>query len=126
MNNDKRIFALLSLGLLVTALLVPFVIAALGRDDLAVGFGVVAGLLALLFGVFSWSERIGKTVAIAVLSLLVVGGAGMVVFSRIRAQHMRAEMRAEEQRLREGALRQEQRERALERAIAEEERARQR
>jgi hypothetical protein len=91
MNNDKRVFALLSLGLLVTALLVPFIIAAFGREDLALGFCIVAALLALLFGSLSWSERIGRTVTIALLCLLVVGGAGMAMVSKVGAQYMRAE-----------------------------------
>jgi hypothetical protein len=91
MNNDKRIFALVSLGLFLTALLVPFVIAASGRDGLAVGFGAAAGLLALLFGALSWSDRIGRTVTIALLPMLIVGVGGWAVIYMIRTQKWEAE-----------------------------------
>ena len=103
MNNDKRIFALVSLGLLLMALLVPFSIAASGRDDLAVGFGVVAGLLALLFGALSWSDRIGRTVTVALLLLLVVGGGGMAVIYTIRSSGGGAVRAAIERAQAEGA-----------------------
>lgn len=99
MNNDKRIFALVSLGLLLAALLVAFIFAARGRDDLAVGFGVVAGLLALLLGALSWSDRIGRTVTIALLFILIVGVGGAAVIYAIRSQHMRAGERERGQRL---------------------------
>ena len=60
--NDKRIFSCLALALLVGGLLGPFVIALFGSRELALGFGAVAEVLALTFGVLSYSERIGKTV----------------------------------------------------------------
>jgi hypothetical protein len=88
MNNDKRIFALVSLGLLLAALLVPFIIAAQGREDLAIGFGAVAGLLALLFGALSWSDRIGRTMTIASLLVLVFGvGGSAVIYMKQSAEH---------------------------------------
>ena len=68
MNNDKRIFALVSLGLFLLAFLVPFIIAmSPGCGGLAICFWATAGLLALLFGVLSWSDRLGRTVTIALL-----------------------------------------------------------
>ena len=91
MNKDKRIFALVSLGLFPTACLAPFIIAASGRDDLAVPFGVVAGLLALLFGALGWSDRLGRTVTVALLLLLVVGGGGIVTIHALRSQRATAE-----------------------------------
>ena len=93
MNNDKRIFALVSLGLLLAALLVPFFIAAGGRDDLAVGFGVVAGVLALLFGALSWSDRIGRAVTTALLLMLAVGAVGMAALAAVRFRRAGAEGR---------------------------------
>lgn len=90
MNNDKRIFALVSLGLLLAALLVPFLIAAFGKDDLALGFGAVAGLLALLFGALSWTDRIGRTVTVTLLLLLLAGGVGIVALSSIQFHQMKA------------------------------------
>lgn len=95
MNDDKRIFALISLGLLLTAILGPFLIAALGRDELAVGFVMVAGLLALLFGVLSWSERIGRTVAVILILLFLVGGTGFIVVSTVSERRARSAAEAQ-------------------------------
>ena len=86
MNNDKRLFALLSLGLLLAALLVPILIAAYGRQEYALPFGLVAGLLALLFAVLGWGDRIGKIVAITLLLFLVAGGGSSVVIYMVRSQ----------------------------------------
>ena len=83
--NNTRIFALTSLGLLLAALLVPFLIASRGRDDLAIGFGAVAGLLALLFGALGWGDRIGRTVTCAILFVLIVGVGGSTVIYAIRS-----------------------------------------
>ena len=75
MNNNKRIFAFLSLGLLLAALLIPIpLMAAFGPQVLPLSFGVVAGLLALLFGALSWSDRIGRTVAVLSVLVVIVGG----------------------------------------------------
>jgi hypothetical protein len=90
-NHNPRLFALLSLQLLLAALLVPILIAAFGRQEFAFIFGGVAGLLALFFGVLSWSDRIGRTITVALLSVLVVGGGGSMVIYIIRSQHLRAE-----------------------------------
>jgi peptidoglycan biosynthesis protein MviN/MurJ (putative lipid II flippase) len=60
MNNNTRPLTYISLGLLLAAVLVPFIIVALGRDGLAVGFSIVAGLLALILWAFSQPERTGK------------------------------------------------------------------
>jgi hypothetical protein len=77
--NDKRILAYLALALLICGLLGPFVIALLGSRELALGFGVVAEVLALIFGALSYSERIGKIVtaigsvlALAALTITIV------------------------------------------------------
>jgi hypothetical protein len=84
MSNDQRIFALVSLGLFLAALLVPFIIFMNGRAALAVAFGAIAGLLAVMFGVLSWSDLIGRTVTIAQLVILIVGLGGSALFYAIR------------------------------------------
>ena len=91
MKHDKRIFALVSIGLLVTTFLGPFIIARFGRHDMAVGFGLVAGLLTLLFGALSWSDPIGKTVTVALSLLVVVVGGGAALIHQVRSQRMSAE-----------------------------------
>jgi hypothetical protein len=80
--NNKRIFAFLSLGLLLAAVLVPIAIAAFGRLEFAFSFGVVAGLLAVLFGALSWSDHIGRAVTIAALLVVVVGGGSYSILSQ--------------------------------------------
>ena len=88
MNNDKRIFALVSLGLFLTAFLGPFALAASGHESLAIPFAAVAGLLALVFGALGWNDRIGRTVTVsilAILALLAVGVGGSVIIYTIRS-----------------------------------------
>jgi hypothetical protein len=79
MNDNKRLFALLSLGLMLAALLVPLAIAAFAlRPGFAVAFGMTAGLLSLLFGVLSWRDRIGESAAATLLAILIIGGGGSI------------------------------------------------
>jgi hypothetical protein len=83
MNNNKRIFAFLSLGLLLAALLIPIpIMAAFGPQVLPLSFGVVAGWLALLFGALSWSDHIGRSVAMLSVLVVVVGVVGVVYMNR--------------------------------------------
>jgi hypothetical protein len=79
MSDNKRLFALLSLGLMLSALLGPLAIAAFAlRPGFAVAFGVTSGLLALVFGVLSWRDRIGESVAATLLAILIIGGGGLI------------------------------------------------
>lgn len=86
MNDNKRLFALLSLGLLLAAVLVPMAIAAFAlRPGFAVAFGLTSALFSLVFGVLSWSDRIGKTVTAALVSALIVFGGTSVTIYLIRS-----------------------------------------
>ena len=79
MNADsgyRRLFAVLSLGLFVAGLLVPFAIAATGKPLLAIGFGAVSAILALLFGLLGLPYAPAR-VAVICNTVLVVG-AGIV------------------------------------------------
>lgn len=79
MNADsgyRRLFAVLSLGLFVAGLLVPFAIAATGQPQLAIGFGVVSEILALLFGLLGLPYAPAR-IAVICNTVLVVG-AGIV------------------------------------------------
>ena len=85
MNNNTRPLTYMSLGLLLAAILVPFIIVALGRIDLAVGFSIAAGLLALLMWAFSQPERTGKILSALspsrpTVKFLIVGLWLLVVF----------------------------------------------
>lgn len=79
--NDKRTFAFLALSLLVCGLLGPFLIRMWGSSELALGFGVVAEVLALIFGVLSYSEQISKTVTrlVAVLAILSISAIAILI-----------------------------------------------
>lgn len=94
MNTNKRPLAIIALGLLIAASLVPFIIVVLGYRDFAVGFSVVAGLLALILGAFSRSTRLGKAVTVSLLLFLVVGMTVISIVSTIRVRHIRAENQA--------------------------------
>jgi len=104
MNNNKRALASLSLGLLLAALLVPFIIAALGRADLAIGFGIVGCFLALILAAFSRSERLGRTVTVTVLLLFVLGLAATFVLSAIWRNHLVAREKLKSQRAEQEAV----------------------
>ena len=85
MNHNQRLFALIALRLMLAAILVPIVIAAFSlRPGFALAFGLTSGLLALVFGVLSWRDRIGKSVATGLLSVLIIFGGGSVVIYFLR------------------------------------------
>lgn len=98
MNNDKRIFSLIALGLFLAAMLLPFIIAIFARDELAIAFAAVAAALALLFSILGWCERIGKVVTVSLVALLCAAGGTLVVLTtpmpwqvaRVKAEHERA------------------------------------
>ena len=86
MNDNKRLFALLSLGLFLAAVLVPMAIAAFAlRPGFAVAFGLTAAVFSLVFGVLSWSDRIGKTITAALVSALIVFGGTTVAVYLVRS-----------------------------------------
>jgi hypothetical protein len=97
MNDTKQALAFMSLRLFLAALLVPFIIAALGHPGLAVGFSFMAGLLALILWTFSRSERFGKAVTIALLTSLAAGFATRIVTCHVLAEHYRAVARVQQQ-----------------------------
>ncbi len=69
--NDK-LFGYLALGLFVAGLLVPFLIALFASEDIAFGFGIVAEVLALVFGILGWRQKTGKVAVIGISALLVL------------------------------------------------------
>jgi len=92
MNQNKNPLGFIALGLLLAAILVPFIIVALGRDDLAIGFSTVAVLLALIIGAFSKSVRLGKAAGVGLLLFLAVVLAVAAVFIVIHAPAQRARL----------------------------------
>ena len=91
MNNDKRIFACTALLVFIAGLLVPFVVGAMGHEELALGFLTVAEFLALLFGILSWRDRIGRVVIITQLALVVLSAGAFFLVLQPRQQRRLAE-----------------------------------
>ncbi|MFO1004082.1 MAG: serine/threonine-protein kinase [Planctomycetaceae bacterium] len=72
--SDKRILSLVALGLFIAAFLLPWPIAAIGRDEHGMIFAGVSMLLAVTFAVVSRRESFSRIV------LVMVGGAvGLIV-----------------------------------------------
>ena len=82
-RSSDKLFGNLALGLLVVGLLAPFIIAVFASQQLAVGFGVVALILALLFGVIGIREKTGKVTVIATvcLAVLAIAATGLIYFT---------------------------------------------
>ena len=83
-NDSGKLFGNLALVLLVAGLLVPFIIAAFASEQLAMGFGVVAVILALVFGVLGWKHKPGKVSVIGVAIVLLWGLGTCVLYVRTK------------------------------------------
>ena len=82
-RSSDKLFGNLALGLLDAGLLLPFIIGAFASQQLAVGFGVVALILALLFGVIGIREKTGKVTVIATvcLAVIAIAATGLIYFT---------------------------------------------
>jgi len=82
--NDKRILSLIAFGLFIAALLLPWPIAATGRDEPAMIFAGVSILLALTFATMSRRESFSRIVLVAVGGvfglILVVGIVSVLIW----------------------------------------------
>jgi chromate transport protein ChrA len=102
-NDSGKLFGNLALGLLVAGLLVPFIIAMLASEQLAMGFGVVAVVLALVFGIAGWKHKTGKVAVIICAGLAVLALAIAVLLlqtTKVREENRREQVatRISEQR----------------------------
>ncbi len=68
--NDKRILSLFALSLLVAAVVLPWPIAALSRDEAAMMFSASAALIALFFALLSRTEYLSRLVLKAFIAVL--------------------------------------------------------
>ena len=93
-QSSDKLFGNLALALLIAGLLVPFVIGAFVSEGLAMGFGAVACLLALVLGIIGWKQKTGKVtvVAIAVLTVFAAGTYSLVCSRRSTAMEEREAM----------------------------------
>ena len=94
-RSNSRLFANLSLGLLIAGLLVPFPLTAIGGPELGIGFGVVSEVLALFFGILGWADKRARVAVIGVMVLFVWAGAVAVISGSARKQHMQQEVRSQ-------------------------------
>ena len=83
-RTNTRLYAKLSLGLFITGLLVPFLLAAIGGLWLGIGFGVVSEVLALFFGILGWADKRARVAVIGVMVLFVWAGAVAVISGTVR------------------------------------------
>lgn len=105
-DQHSRIFANLSIGLLVSGLLVPFVIDVLFAEELAMGFQITAVLLALVFGVLGWGRRAGKVaVVLAGAFFMWSGGVSLWLMRREHAARMEEQVMREKAAAREVEVR---------------------
>lgn len=96
-NADNRLFGLLAIILLCLALLGPFAIAAFSHQpEMAIGFGIVSMVLALVFGIIGWRHKTGKVVVVTTGVLLglvlIMALLALVVFQSRRVVSMKKEL----------------------------------
>jgi HEAT repeat protein len=79
---SSRPLAFLALGLFLAGLLVTLLLLAIVpvRDEMALLFGVTAEVLALVFGLIAWRERLGRFVAMATVALFALAGSGSLFY----------------------------------------------
>jgi serine/threonine protein kinase len=106
--SDKRILSLIAFTLLIAAVLIPWPIAAVGRDEPAIIFAGISALLAICFAVLSRAEYFSRLILWTVglgLGLIVVGLSASVPWyfwnrnQALREAVMRERFLAEQQRV---------------------------
>jgi len=112
---DQRRWARLGFALLLAGTLGTLVLMTLSpRHELALTFAGAALLFALILGIKSWRDRLGKTVALTTLTLLVAAGVTILILAEViplggarrEAEWQRAEARARQEFARLEALKQ--------------------
>ena len=99
-NKDNIFLAKAALILFLGGITIPFLIAIFTDVEIAIGFGVISELLALIIRLISWKHTFGKIAAIGVGSLLFLSGINFVIYTKANARADSAErdvMHAEQQ-----------------------------
>jgi hypothetical protein len=78
-KTDSRFYGQLAIGHLIAGLLGPFLVAKILSGDVALGFAVVALLLALLFGILGWKQKSGQVTSIVVSCLVIVAAINWII-----------------------------------------------
>ena len=84
-SSDKKFLARLALILFVCGLTIPFIITIFADESIAMGFGVVAEVLALILGVLSWKHIFGKVVTVGVVILMALAGGQYIGYLNLKA-----------------------------------------
>ena len=87
-KTSKRTFGHIALALFIIGLLLPFLIAAISSVDLAMGFGVVSEILALIFGILGWQTKTGKVAVIGFIVLILFTGINYILWANIDDNHI--------------------------------------
>ena len=99
-TDDKRVLARTALVLFVVGLTVPFLIALFASEDVAIGFGIISELLALILGILSWKHTFGKIAVVGVSVLLALAGTNYAFYLSARSD-AEQQMRSEAQKIAE-------------------------
>ena len=83
--QDKAFLAKTALILFILGLTIPFIIAIFASDEIAMEFGVVSEVLALVLGILSWRHFFGKVTTIGVGILMALSVVNYVAFQNKRA-----------------------------------------
>jgi predicted Ser/Thr protein kinase/uncharacterized membrane protein (DUF485 family) len=104
---NRRVFAWLSLAFLIVGLLgFPLLIALNANDYATMTFSGLGLVLALIFGLVSWRERLGRVITIVIGGILALSAFLMFIsFEKeaARSAEMRAEMAARQAERKEAA-----------------------
>jgi hypothetical protein len=90
MNTDNRILSIAAFALFISGVVSPFFPRVFGSDDVAVIFGIIATVLALILGLLGRSFLLGKVAAIGALIVCVIG---TINYIRFRSDSGAAELR---------------------------------
>ena len=80
-ETDGKFLSRISITLFTIGLLVPFIIGNFSSLEIAIGFGVVCEVLALVFGLLTWNQKLGKISTIGVSVLMLISAFNFVIFS---------------------------------------------
>lgn len=96
MKTDKRVLSITAFTLFICGIIAPFIPGVFGSDDVAIIFGIIATIHALILGILGRSFLLGKVAAIGALIVCVIGTFNYIRFrSDAGASELRMRMEQE-------------------------------
>ncbi len=83
-TEDKTFLARTALVLFVVGLTIPFLIAIFASEDIAMWFGAISELLALVLGILSWKHTFGKIATVGVSILIALSGFQYIAYLNLK------------------------------------------